>query len=108
MKKYTYILFAFSIVTFAQKQTQYTLVDQQISQIPIRSTYSTDAIADYINAHFQTDDNKIRAVFYWTASNISYDVDKMVALNNKEALENNSTKILKSKKVCYLYQNIRK
>jgi hypothetical protein len=51
-----------------------------------------------INAHFQTEDNKIRAVFYWTASNISYDVDKMVALNNKEALENNSTKILKSKK----------
>jgi tagatose-1,6-bisphosphate aldolase non-catalytic subunit AgaZ/GatZ len=63
------------------------------------STYSTDAIADYINAHFQTEDNKIRA-FYWTASNISYDVDKMVALNNKEALENNSTKILKSKKEC--------
>jgi hypothetical protein len=28
--------------------------------------------------------------FYWTASNISYDVDKMVALNNKEALENNT------------------
>jgi hypothetical protein len=31
-------------------------------------------------------------LFYWTASNISYDVDKMVALNNKEALENNSKK----------------
>jgi hypothetical protein len=47
------------------------------------------------------------AVFYWTASNISYDVDKMVALNNKEALENNSTKILKSKKgVCSDYTKI--
>jgi hypothetical protein len=67
---------------FAQKQTQYTLVDQQISQIPIRSTYSTDAIADYINAHFQTEDNKIR-FYLLTASNISYDVDKMVALNNR-------------------------
>jgi tagatose-1,6-bisphosphate aldolase non-catalytic subunit AgaZ/GatZ len=66
-----------------------TLVDQQISHT---HSYSTDAIADYINAHFQTEDNKIRAVFYWTASNISYDVDKMVALNNKEALENNSKK----------------
>ena len=108
MKK-IYIAFSllFSIVTFAQKQTQYTLVDQQISQIPIRLTYSTDAIADYINAHFQTEDDKIRAVFYWTASNISYDVDKMVALNNKEALENNSAKILKSKKgVCSDYAKI--
>jgi hypothetical protein len=51
---------------------------------------------DYINAHFQTEDDKT-CCFYWTASNISYDVDKMVALNNKEA-ENNSHKILKSKK----------
>jgi hypothetical protein len=58
-----YATFAFSFnCNFAQKQTQYTLVDQQISQIPIRSTYSTDAIADYINAHFQTEDDKIRAV----------------------------------------------
>jgi hypothetical protein len=79
----------FSIVTLLKK-TQYTLVDQQISQIPIRSTYSTDAIADYINAHFQTEDNKIRAVFIGQRHH--YDVDKMVALNNKEALENNSTK----------------
>jgi transglutaminase/protease-like cytokinesis protein 3 len=32
----------------------------------------------------------------------------MVALNNKEALENNSTKILKSKKECVvIYQNIK-
>jgi transglutaminase/protease-like cytokinesis protein 3 len=45
-------------------------------------------------------------LFYWTASNISYDVDKMVALNNKEALENNSTKILKSKKECSDYTKI--
>jgi hypothetical protein len=27
---------------------------------------------------------------FFIGSNISYDVDKMVALNNKEALENNS------------------
>jgi hypothetical protein len=104
---YIVLSLLFSILSFAQKQTRYTLVDQQISQIPIRSTYSTDAIADYINAHFQTDDEKIRAVFYWTASNINYDVDKMVALNNKEALENNSTRILKSKKgVCSDYTKI--
>lgn len=97
----------FSILSFAQKQTQYTLVDQQISQIPVRSTYSTDAIADYINAHFETDEEKIRAVFYWIASNIGYDVAKMVALNNKEVLENNSTRILKSKKgVCSDYTKI--
>jgi transglutaminase/protease-like cytokinesis protein 3 len=46
-------------------------------------------------------------LFFIGASNISYDVDKMVALNNKEALENNSTKILKSKKrVCSDYTKI--
>jgi transglutaminase/protease-like cytokinesis protein 3 len=39
---------------------------------------------NYINANFKTD--KIRAVFYWTASNISYDVPGMFDLNVNETV----------------------
>lgn len=104
---YVLLAFLFSILSFAQRQTQYAIVDKQISEIPLRFTYSTDAIAHYINARFQTEDEKIRAVFYWTASNISYDLDKLSDLNNKETSENNSKKILNSKKgVCSDYTKI--
>jgi hypothetical protein len=104
---YVLLAFLFSILSFAQRQTQYAIVDKQMSEIPLRLTYSTDAIAHYINARFQTEDEKIRAVFYWTASNISYDLDKLSDLNNKETSENNSEKILNSKKgVCSDYTKI--
>lgn len=104
---YVLLAFLFSILSFAQRQTQYAIVDKQMSEIPLRFTYSTDAIAHYINARFQTEDEKIRAVFYWTASNISYDLDKLSDLNNKETSENNSEKILNSKKgVCSDYTKI--
>jgi hypothetical protein len=104
---YVLLAFLFSILSFAQRQTQYAIVDKQMSERPLSFTYSTDAIAHYINARFQTEDEKIRAVFYWTASNISYDLDKLSDLNNKETSENNSEKILNSKKgVCSDYTKI--
>jgi hypothetical protein len=54
----------------------------QLFQVLLAS--STDAIANYINANFKTETDKIRAVFYWTASNISYDVPGMFDLNVNE------------------------
>lgn len=49
--------------------------------MPSSQTATTSGIADYINSNFKTDLEKIRAVFYWTASNISYDVPNMYQLN---------------------------
>jgi uncharacterized protein involved in tolerance to divalent cations len=57
-----------------------------MAAIPSASASSTDAIANYINANFKTETDKIRAVFYWTASNISYDVPGMFDLNVNETV----------------------
>ncbi|MDI1305961.1 MAG: hypothetical protein PSX42_14120, partial [bacterium] len=76
MKNIYLILSLFlSALSFGQNQTEYTLIDNQISKIPNSSTYSIKGIANYINSNFRTDNDKIRAIFYWTASNISYDMD---------------------------------
>jgi transglutaminase-like putative cysteine protease len=65
---------------------------------------STDAIANYINANFKTETDKIRAVFYWTASNISYDVPGMFDLNVNETVPEKIAKTLKKRKgVCAHY-----
>ena len=48
-----------------------------MDKIPDSLTTSTSGIANYINENFKSEDEKIRAVFYWTASNISYDVPNM-------------------------------
>jgi hypothetical protein len=67
-----------------------------MAAIPSASASSTDA--NYINANFKTETDKIRAVFYWTASNISYDVPGMFDLNVNETVPEKIAKALKGEK----------
>lgn len=108
MKNIYLILSLFiSVLSFGQNQTDYTLIDNQISTIPNSSSNSTKAIANYINSNFKTDNDKIRAVFYWTASNISYDVANMFSSNSAETSENKIKNILRTRRgVCSDYTEI--
>ena len=96
-----------SVSTFGQNQTEYSVIDSQISKIPNSLTYSTTEIAKYINSNFSTDNDKIRAIFYWTAANISYDMNNRFVSNSRETLENKIKNILKTRKgVCSDYTEI--
>ena len=78
-----------------------------MAEIPNQSTFSTNSIADYITSNFKTDDEKIRAVFYWTASTISYDIENMRVLNYTDTFENRIKNALKTRKgVCSDYAEI--
>ena len=108
MKNIYLILSLFlSLLSFGQINIGYALIDKQISNIPTSSSNSTEAIANYINANFKTDADKIRAVFYWTASNISYDVANMYAVNFNETSQDRIIKALKTKSgVCIHYAEV--
>lgn len=84
MKKVFLFLLIVSIGCFGQTESNYALIDAKMDEIPSSSTSSTDKIANYINANFKTENDKIRAVFYWIASNISYDIKKITARASKE------------------------
>ena len=91
-------------MSFGQVNTGYSLVDAKMAVIPASSTTSTDAIAKYINSNFKTETDKIRAVFYWTATNISYDVANMFAVNFNETEQEKIAKTLRTRKgVCIHY-----
>jgi methyl-accepting chemotaxis protein len=72
-----------------------------------QSATSTAGIANYINSNFKTENDKIRAAFYWTASNLSYDVENMFVDNSYETPENRIGKTLKNRKgICADYAAI--
>jgi hypothetical protein len=109
MMKNIYILLSLflSVLSFGQGQTEYASIDNQISKIPNSSTYSTKGIANYINSNFKTDNDKIRAIYYWTASNISYDMNNRFTSKSREASENKIKNILQTRKgVCSDYTEI--
>ncbi len=104
---YLFTILLLSLVSFAQSKPQYLLVDEQISKMPVRYNNSTDNIAHYINSNFKTADDKIRAVFYWTASNIVYDIDNMFTQNPIESAEDRIINTLRTKKgVCSNYTEV--
>ena len=104
---YILLSFLFSILSFGQANVGYALIDKKMAEIPQNSSASTDAIANYINANFKTENDKIRAVFYWTASKISYDVKNMYAVTINENPLGRIAKTLKTKKgICGDYAAI--
>ena len=104
---YLILFFCFSLLSFGQAKVNYALIDKKMDAIPDSFANSTDSIAKYINANFKTENDKIRAAFYWTAANIRYDVENMFVVNINETKEERIAKTLKTKKgICYDYATI--
>ena len=83
---------------------QFEAVDKKMMQIPDSLTTSTTKIAGYISSNFKTPNDKIRAVFFWTASTICYDV---VNMSNQDPNQTEEIKIKRAidtkKGVCMHY-----
>lgn len=77
MKNSYLLLLFFSSFGFAQIKNEFTAIDSKMSKIPDSLSQTTTSIAKFITTNFKSENDKIRAVFYWTASNISYDVEKI-------------------------------
>ena len=65
--------FMFLFVGSIQAQSMQE-VGNKMDQIPGSQTQSISAIAGYITSQFASDEDKIAAIFYWTAHAIRYDV----------------------------------
>jgi transglutaminase/protease-like cytokinesis protein 3 len=102
-----FFLFFWSISTLGQTQDRYALIDAKMGKIPLSSTNTTKGIADYIATHFKTDDEKLRASFFWVASNIRYDVANMENIEFSDTSEQKINKTLTTRKgVCIHYAEL--
>lgn len=97
----------FSHASLAQATNEHAAVDAKMSKIPENQTHSTTDIANYISTNFTSESDKIRAAFYWTASNISYDVENMNEPNFIYSPQEKIANALKNRKgVCIHYAEV--
>lgn len=75
-------------------RSPYASVDYRARQIPDSVTHSTAAIARYVCDSFQTQTDRVRAIFTWIAWNVDYDIANMYAINFNETREDIITKPL--------------
>lgn len=79
-------------------------IDRKALQLPDSLTKNTTRIASYIKRNFATDKEKARAVFVWTCSYISYDVENMYAIDFYETDSAKIAKALRNRKgICENY-----
>lgn len=96
-----------STVVNGQDFIDYSFIDSKALQIPNAATYSTAAIADYMQANFKTDKEKIRAIYRWVTANIHYSKDSMFYRFWGEDPERKLSSILKTRKgVCEDYATL--
>jgi hypothetical protein len=85
----------------------FAAIDAKALQLPDSLSTNTDGIARYINAHFNTEGDKVRAIFIWLASNIQYDVENMFAINFYADPKEKIDKSLKTRKgICADYATL--
>lgn len=93
--------------TFAQVSNGFSAIDKKMDKIPANLAATTSGIAEYITSNFKTENEKIRAAFYWTSSTISYDVPNTYEPNFMDTSQEKIIKTLKSKKgVCIHYAEV--
>jgi hypothetical protein len=97
----------FTVIGFGQTKVAYTLVDSKMDKIPHDLSASTTGIAEYINANFKSENDKVRAAFYWTASNIRYDIENIESIDYKEISQDKiKNAVLTKKGVCIHYAEV--
>jgi hypothetical protein len=88
-------------------QKNYDLIDAKMDKMPAEYNQSMDSIGNYIKSNFQTESERVRAVFYWTANTISYDADNMFEVKFDESLQDRIERAFKAQKGnCFDYSNI--
>ncbi len=86
--------------------SQYEMIDQKTDEIPKQYQNSIPAIANYINQNFTSEEDKVRAAFYWTANNISYDVPAMYKPKIQTVKEKIDAALKTRKGVCMHYAEV--
>jgi hypothetical protein len=98
------LLLFFAQFAIGQIAADYSAIDKKAAAIPDDQAATTTGIANYINSNFETEDEKIRAVFYWITSTISYDVSKMYKPDSISSSQEKISNALKTRKgVCVHY-----
>ena len=72
----------FRSLSNAQEFNEYRNIDNVILMIPDSLANSTGDIARYVNAHFDSESAKVRAIYAWVTTNIKYDKDSANVINS--------------------------
>ncbi len=98
------VLLCLNLNVCAQSDTSYLSIDKIALAIPHTTCVNTIEMSKYFNTKFSKPEEKVRAIFVWLASNISYDIDNIFAINRYASSREIIAKTLSTRKaICQGY-----
>ncbi len=82
-------------------------IENKMQTIPNSQTRTVQQLSDYINNHFDADEQRLYAIYYWLATAIRYDVRSINRIPKEQAYEQIILNTLKQRKgVCEGYAGL--
>ena len=113
LKTFLFLLISFN--SFSQnKNSVFESVDAKVLSLPAYKSDDLDSLSVLLTKDFSTEAEKVRAVYFWVANNISYNTPKFIErtkqgneLSKKRDESESAEKIIHSRKaVCEGYSNL--
>jgi hypothetical protein len=111
----TFLLLQISFYSFSQnKNSRFESVDAKISSLPAYKSDDLDSLSVLLTKDFSAEAEKVRAVYFWVANNISYNTPKFIErtkkaneLSKRRDESESAEEIIHSRKaVCEGYSNL--
>jgi Transglutaminase-like superfamily len=101
------LLLCLILSLYIHGQNNYVTIDKIALQLPDVESKTTDGIADYINNHFEKQEDKARAIFCWITHTIAYDVENMYNVNFYQNKNDIVKRVLQTRKgICMSYTEL--
>ncbi len=68
-------------VVNGQAFNEYAYIDHKVLRMPGEITYSTASISNWVQSNFNSERERLRAIYAWVTTNIQYDKDSMYYIN---------------------------
>jgi len=85
MRKFVFVFISFlDLATRAQQPTGDGLIMRILAQAPDSAFRSTNSFSGFLKTNFKSDNDILKAVYFWVAKSVSYDVENMYKISFEE------------------------
>lgn len=75
--RYLFLFFILQFSLIAMAQNRYEEIDKRVKTIPSEDSKSIQKLSDWFISNFEKEDDRFRAIFFWVADNLVYDIKSL-------------------------------
>lgn len=75
--RYLFLILILQFSLTAIAQNRFEEVDKRVSSLPAEHSKSIKKLADWFNDNFEKEEERYRAIFFWVANNLVYDIKSL-------------------------------